>query len=122
MYQEWIKAKQAESDAVAARREIEDKLVSQFKVSEGDEGAQNFDDDGFKIKITGRINRKVDGDVLQELAREAGLSEHLGRLFRWKPEIVMGAWKASDEAITGPLLGAITSSPGRPSFTIVKDE
>lgn len=122
MYQKWIDAKKAEAEAVQIRREIEDKLIGGFKIDTDMEGTENREDGGYKIKIVSRINRKVDSEVLQTLAREAGLSEHLSRLFRWKPEIVMGAWKASDEAITGPLLGAITSSPGRPSFTIVKDE
>jgi hypothetical protein len=55
---------------------------------------------------------------VQELAAEHGLTDHLSTLFRWKPEINMAIWKASDERITRPLAGAITAKPGRPSFTI----
>jgi hypothetical protein len=70
------------------------------------------------VKIAGRIDRKVDGDKVQELAAEHGLTDHLSRLFRWKPEINMAAWKASDPSITQALAPAITAKPGRPSFAI----
>lgn len=74
------------------------------------------------MKVTCRIDRKVDADMVQELAAEHGLSEHLASLFRWKPELNMSAWKAADESITRPLAGAITAKPGRPSFTITKKD
>jgi hypothetical protein len=77
--------------------------------------------EGFTVKIEGRINQKIDADKLQVLAAEAGLSEHLSSLFRWKPEINAKAWGAAAEVVTKPLLGAITSTPGRPTFTITKD-
>ena len=118
----WIEAKAAESAAIKQRREIEDKLVKQFDIPENLDGTKNIDADTFKIKIEGRINRKVNADKLQELAAEHGLTDHLSSLFRWKPEIAMTAWKAADASITTPLLDAITATPGRPSFTItVKD-
>ena len=118
----WIEAKAAEAAAIKQRREMEDKLVKQFDIPENLDGAKNIDADAYKIKIEGRINRKVNADKLQELAAEHGLTDHLSSLFRWKPEIAMTAWKAADSAITTPLLDAITATPGRPSFTItVKD-
>jgi hypothetical protein len=120
LYQEWIAAKADEAAATKRRRDIEDKLVKQFEIPEGLEGTKNLEADSFKIKIEGRINRKVNGDKLQELAAEHGLTDHLASLFRWKPEIAMTAWKAADASITTPLLDAITATPGRPSFTITK--
>lgn len=121
LYQQWIDAKQAEADAVAKRREIEDALVKQFSIAENLDGIENREAEGFKIKIVGRMARKIDSDLLQELAVEHGLTDHLGRLFRWKPEIDAKAWKATDSTITNPLLGAITTTPSRPSFTITKE-
>jgi hypothetical protein len=64
----------------------------------------------------------VDSEKLQELAAEAGLTDHLSTLFRWKPEIEMKAWKATDPSITSALADAITVTPGRPSFTITIKE
>ena len=120
LYQQWLNAKQIEAAAVKTRRDIEDQLVKQFEIPEGHEGTTNLEADSFKIKIEGRINRKVNSDKLQELAAEHGLTEHLASLFRWKPEINMTVWKAADASITTPLLDAITATPGRPSFTITK--
>jgi len=120
LYQQWLNAKQIEAAAVKARRDIEDQLVKQFSIPENLEGTKNLEAESFKIKIEGRINRKVNADKLQELAAEHGLTEHLSSLFRWKPEINMTLWKAADASITTPLLDAITATPGRPSFTITK--
>lgn len=122
LYDDWIKAKADEAEATKRRRGIEDKLVKQFQIPENLEGTKNLEAESFKIKIEGRINRKVNADKLQELAAEHGLTEHLSSLFRWKPEIAMTAWKAADKAITDPLLDAITATPGRPSFTISNKE
>lgn len=118
----WLIAKQAEKDAVDDRRKIEDRIKSLVGFAENSEGTETVDPDQFTIKIVGRIDRKVDSDKLQELAAEAGISDHLSSLFRWKPEINMAVWKATDEAITKPLAAAITAKPGRPSFTITRKE
>ena len=120
LYQQWLNAKQIEAAAVKTRRDIEDQLVKQFQIPEGLEGTKNIEAEQYKIKIEGRINRKVNSDKLQELAAEHGLTDHLASLFRWKPEINMTVWKAADTSITTPLLDAITATPGRPSFTITK--
>lgn len=120
LFDEWLTAKADEAAATKRRREIEDQLVKLFEVPENLEGTKNIEAEQFKVKIEGRINRKVNSEKLQELAAEHGLTEHLSSLFRWKPEINMTAWKASDASITSPLMDAITATPGRPSFTITK--
>lgn len=118
----WLAAKQAEAEATEQRRQIEDQLRSLIGVAENLEGTETAEPDGYTIKVVGRISRRVDGDKLQEIAAEHGLSDHLSSLFRWKPEINMAVWKAADNSITGPLAGAITAKPGRPSFTITPKE
>lgn len=121
IYQQWLNAKAIETAAIKTRRDLEDAMVKTFNVAETLEGTLNFDADTYKVKIEGRINRKINSDKLQELAAEHGLSEHLASLFRWKPEINAFAWKAAKPEITTPLLDAITATPGRPSFTITKE-
>lgn len=121
LYQEWLDAKARETAAVADRRNLEDQMVVAFHVPKNLDTTIKQELDGYVIKMEGRINKKIDADKLQMLAAEAGLSEHLTSLFRWKPEIIAKAWGAADEAITKPLLDAITSTPGRPTFTITKD-
>ena len=121
LYQRWLDAKKMETLAVAERRELEDQMIDTFAIPKDLDGTVKHAIDGYVIKTEGRINKKIDADKLQLLAAEAGLSEHLSSLFRWKPEINAKNWNAAADAVTGPLLGAITSTPGRPTFTITKD-
>jgi len=115
LIEQWRKAKETEAAAVEERRQIEDTIAVILGIPEDLDGVVKVS--GI-LKITGRIDRKVDGDKLQQLALDAGLTDHLSALFRWKPEINRKAWDAASESITRPLLGAITSKPGRPSFAI----
>lgn len=115
--QRWLDAKEAESRAVANRREIEDELISLLGEPK-DEGTFNYEADQLKVTVTQRMTRRVDADLLQEIAIDAGLFDHLKDLFRWKPEINIRAWRDSDPAITGALAAAITTTPSKPSFKI----
>jgi hypothetical protein len=119
---DWLRWKAQEEEAVTERRKIEDQIVKILKLPEAFESTETVEPLGMVVKIAGRIDRKVDSVKLQELALEAGLSDHLPNLFRWKPEINMSVWKAADESITRPLAGAITVKPGRPSFKITFKE
>jgi hypothetical protein len=121
MAQEWIDAKAAETKAVEKRRALEDELNKALDIGIL-EGSETFKHDGYIIKMVGRIDRKVDGAKVQELAAAHNLTEHLSTLFRWKPEINAAAWKNTNPAITDCLLDAITSTPGRTSFTITHKE
>jgi hypothetical protein len=120
--QMWLRAKQEEKDATEDRRDIEDHIKKLARISDQLDSSETIGAAGFEIKVEGRIDRKVDSEKLQMLATEAGLSDHLATLFRWKPEINMSVWKSADESITGPLAGAITAKPGRPSFKIIPKE
>jgi hypothetical protein len=121
MIEIWLACKEAERLATEARRLAEDAMLAQFKIDKDMEGTKTFMSVGHTVKITGRLNHKIDSDKLQAIAAEAGLAEHLGSLFRWKPEINSSAWKSADESITRPLLSAITTTAGRPSFSITKE-
>jgi hypothetical protein len=118
LYQQWIDAKQAEKEAQTIRREIEDKLIQQLAIDNQTEGSKTLKDNGYKVKYATRLNRSIDPDLLQEIAAEHGLTHHLGALFRWKPELNVKVWNDADSSITQHLQAAITTKPGRPSFTI----
>jgi hypothetical protein len=115
---EWLEAKESEKRATAKRREIEDEIINLSSFSSQKDETQKMKTSLHAVKIVSRIDRKVDSEKVQELAAEHGLTDHLGTLFRWKPEINMAAWNASDQSITRPLAAAITAKPGRPSFSI----
>jgi len=122
MYAQWLHWKAAEEQAQTERRKVEDQIRKAANIAEDLDGTETLEAEQYVVKIAGRIDRKIDSEKLQDLAAEAGLSAHLGSLFRWKPEINMSAWKAADESITRPLAGAITAKAGRPSFKITIKE
>ncbi len=117
----WLMAKQAEATATADRRLIEDRVRELTGIRDDVEGTENLKVPGYKVKIVSRLDRKVDSDKVQELAAEHGLVLYLTSLFRWKAELNMSAWKGTDESITRALSGAITTKPGRPSFSIEQE-
>tara|TARA_R100000808_G_scaffold18323_1_gene40173 strand:- start:5687 stop:6070 length:384 start_codon:yes stop_codon:yes gene_type:complete len=116
---EWLALKEQERQATDARREVEDQLIG--LVNSKPDGSATTAVGNLTVKVTGRMNRRVDGDLLQDLAAEHGLTDHLATLFRWKPDINLAAWRAADPSITEPLLDAITTSEGRPSFNITNE-
>lgn len=109
---QWLEAKIAETEATERRRQIEDVMLE----------SNHLEWPGYKVRITSRDNWKIDGDKLQEVAEERGLTAHLSSLFRWKPEVNMALWKAAAPAITDVLCEAITITPGRASFAITKED
>lgn len=117
----WLFAKESEAIATADRRKIEDQIRKIANIRDDVEGTETIKVTGYKVKVASRLDRKVDAEKVQDLAAEHGLTHHLSSLFRWKPELNMSAWKSADESITGPLLGAITTKPGRPSFSIEQE-
>lgn len=119
---DWLEAKAAEAAAIEKRRIIEDELTKHLRFSDSQEGTQKLELNGYEVKAVGRINRTVNADLVQELAAEHGLLDHLSELFRWKPEINMKAWQKASEEITKPLAAAITAKPGRLSYSITKKE
>jgi len=120
--EEWAEAKEAERKAQDRRRELEDAIGRLMHLPEALEGTVRVDAESWEVKVAGRIDRKVDTDALQDIAREHGLIDHLTSLFRWKAEINKTAWDRADDHITRPLTEAITAKPGRPSFSITKKE
>lgn len=115
---EWAAEKEVERIAVENRRRLEDEMVKIMNVVPNLDGTITNEFDGYVIKITGRIDRKVDAEKIQELAAQHGLESHLGTLCRWKPELNITVWKATSPQITSLLAPAITAKPGRPSFTV----
>ena len=119
---EWIEAKTEENEATEKRRLIEDEICRAREVEQTDEHSRKVEAAPFTIKIACRINRKVDGDLAQEIAAENGMQDHLGLLFRWKPELSMTAWNGVGDNVKQVFARAITATPGRPSFTITKEK
>jgi len=119
---EWQQCKDFEKQAAERRREIEDELVKAFQIDATKEGVVTVKLDNTVIKVSPRLDKKVDADKLQDVAAENGLTGMLGQLFRWSADINSAVWKVTDPKITAALAPAITIKPGRPSFSITNKE
>ncbi len=122
LYEQWMEAKAAETEMTARRRAIEEEIAKSLEVPEDWEGSYTLKDGGFKINVKRAFTRKVDDKKLTAIANEFGLQDYLPTLFRWKPEIDMKAWKDTEPSITDKLAQAVTTTPGRVSFKIEKEE
>jgi len=114
----WLKAKSDEHEAQERRRSIEDQLSKALKVDDRLDAVQTTKLSDFTVKVTTRLNRKVDADLVQEIASENYMIDYLSQLFRWKPDINLTAWKNAPKEVTQQLSKAITTTASRPSFSI----
>lgn len=120
--QEWLDAKMHERAVIARRREIEDNLVEALRINDKSEGTKRIESSGYNISVEFKVNRKVDGKKLIEVAASNGIgNDILQQIFRWKPEINMRDWKSADRSIILALSNAVTTSEARPSVTITKE-
>ena len=120
--QEWLDAKMHERAVISRRREIEDNLVEALRINDKSEGTKRIESSGYNIAVEFKVNRKVDGKKLIEVAAANGIgNDILQQIFRWKPEINLRDWKSADRSITLALSNAVTTSEARPSVTITKE-
>jgi len=115
---EWRVAKQLEQEATLRRRNIEDEIKAAIGFDESREGSEALPFDGGRVVITARLDRKVDGTLARQLATENHLEDWLDRLFRWKPELELRAWKKAPEYVKQTFTPAITTKPGRATFSL----
>jgi hypothetical protein len=118
LIREWQHLKEVEAQTIERRRIVEDEIVALFRINTALETTNTLEIGDTVVRVSPRLDRKVDAAKLQDLAAEHGLDAHLSTLFRWKPEINVALWKQADERITAALAPAITVKPGRPSFSI----
>lgn len=120
--QEWLDSKMHERAATTRRRKIEDNLVEALRINDKSEGTKRIESSGYNIAVEFKVNRKVDGKKLIEVAASNGIgNDILQQIFRWKPEINMRDWKSADRSIILALSNAVTTSEARPSVTITKE-
>ena len=115
---DWLIAKDAEHQAVANRRAIEDRISELLRIDAAADGQSTHKTEAYAVKVTTRLNRKVDSELIQEVAAEHGLSHLLYSVCRWKPELDMKVWKSLEPQAQAVLAKAITTTAGRPSFSI----
>lgn len=114
--EQWIEAKTLERDAVERRRILEDQMRRCLKIAESEEGVVTHVLDNYKIKATCRVNRKIDPEKFLLLANDGQID--ISTFTRWKCELIMSEWRKQDEAVQHALSEAITTEPGRPTFSV----
>lgn len=114
--EQWLEAKEAEREAVERRRQLEDQMRKAMKLEESEEGTVSTLVGRYKVKANCRVNRKIDPEKFLMLANDAQID--ISKFTRWKCELVMSEWRKVDEAVQHELSQAITTEPGRPTFSI----
>lgn len=117
----WAIYKQEESEAIANRREIEDQLSELLDINSAAESTTVHETQDYAIKVQTRMTRKVNTDKLQEIAAEHDLNNEVSQLFRWKAEVDLKAWKSAAPEVSQVLAQALTTTAGRPSYSITKE-
>lgn len=118
----WLDAKAEEQAAKDKRLAIEAEMESKLGIPETWEGSHTMEEQGLKINVKRTMSHKVDGDKIKTLATQANLTGCLDTLFRWKADINKKNWKDADENITKIFESAITTTPGKITFSIKEED
>jgi hypothetical protein len=118
----WTQCKKAEQMSVETRRKVEDRISELLKINPNKEETVNLGVSGYKVKIVSRLSRKVDSDLLQEVVAEHGMEALLSSMFRWKADVDIKSWKSATPEVQNVLSKAITTTAGRPSFSVTIEE
>lgn len=118
----WTQCKKAELMSVETRRKVEDRISEILEINPNNEQTVNLSVSGYKVKIVSRLSRKVDSDLLQEVAAEHGIEHLLSIMFRWKADVDVKSWKSATPEVQNVLSKAITTTAGRPSYSINIEE
>lgn len=116
VFETWLDAKHEEDKAREARIEAENKLVSLFGCK--DEGSQTHKSDGYKVTITGRINRTIDEAAWDSVSDRVPVN--LSPI-KYKPQIDNRDLKYlqdNEPAIYRIVCEAITAKPGKPGVKV----
>jgi len=114
--EQWLEAKTLEQDAVARRRVLEDQMRQCLKIEDAEEGTVTSMVGPYKIKAACRVNRKIDPEKFLMLANDAKIE--VQDFTRWKCELIQSAWKKQPEYVQQVLSRAITTEPGRATFSV----
>lgn len=118
----WMHMKRLEKTAEGVRRAMEDALVIALEDEAPVDETREYELGAFKTKIKFGVTRKVDAEALTELSEEYDIEEQIGRLFRFKPELNLTAYRNEDEGVQEFFNQVITTTPSRPAFTITAED
>jgi hypothetical protein len=112
----WLELKEIERSAAEERRQLEDQMRKELRIADDEEGTVKHVVDNYTVKATCRVNRKINPETFLMLADRDGIS--INDFTKWKCELIMSAWRKQPPEVVKALMPAITSEPGRATFSI----
>lgn len=118
LFQQWLDFKSQEDTARNNRIAVEQEIVNEYGCKE--EGSSTIKPDGYKVTITGKINRTLDPAAWDSVADKvpANLSP-----VSYKPTLDSRGLKYlqnSEPEIYRVVAQAITAKPGKPAIKVEK--
>lgn len=123
LIEELMRSKRIEEEAKERRIEAEQAILAELGELKP-EGQTVVKEAGYKVTITGSMNRRIDGAVL-ELIRQTIPAALFDQAIRWKPEVNLTGLRylQNNEPDTYAILAeAITTTPAKPSVRVEKLE
>ena len=114
----WRRAKKIEKNMVDLRRAIEDTISANAEFGTRAE----FNAGGYEVKVSISYTVKIDSEILQDVAADAGMDSELSRLFRWKPELEKAVWKKSPQEVKDAFSKAVKFQKQRPVFKVERKD
>lgn len=112
---QWLNAKSAEQSANAQRVAIEMKIVE--LTGKRDEGAKTVEADGFKVKVTGKVTRKMDWPAWDSIKSQIPAEMHPVKTKQELDETGV-KWLATHKPDFYKLL-PISVTPGKASVEVI---
>jgi len=119
LIEELLRAKNIEEAARERRIDAEQAILTELGEVKA-EGQTVVKDGRYKVTITGSMNRRIDGAVL-ELIRQTIPGALFDQAIRWKPEVNLTGLRylQNNEPNTYSILAeAITTTPAKPSVRV----
>jgi hypothetical protein len=123
LIEELVRAKRIEDEARERRIEAEQAIIAELGEIKP-EGQTAIKAGGYKLTVTGSMNRRIDGSVLAAV-RESIPAALFDQAIRWKPEVNLTGLRylQNNEPDTYSILAeAITTTPAKPSVRVEKLE
>lgn len=115
---DWMDAKNEETAANKRRLEIEEELL--FHLTAKTEGSESHQVGPYKVTLTGKLNRKIEWDMLHKL----GIPENMLPL-KHKPELDLKGLRyleSNEPEIYKTFCKAMTIEPAKTSVTVIRNE
>ena len=111
-------AKQTERAARDIRIALEVDLAKAIGVPDDWEGCMTRPAGAYKVKLDRRMNVKIDGERLRDIAEAHNMTGVMETCFRWKPELNKREWKQAGSEVKKIFAPAMEVTPGKASFTV----